>query len=94
MGNGRVMWSTGLLAGLYLLVLVLAVMMVNNRHQARHLFLELQQVERERDVLNAEWSRLRLEKSALLNDVHVERQAKRVLGMQRPQAGNIRIIRE
>jgi len=88
------MWSTGVMAGLYLLVLVLAVMVVNNRHQSRHLFLELQQVERERDVLNAEWSRLRLEKSALLSDVRVERQAKRVLGMQRPQAGNIRIIRE
>lgn len=88
------MWSTGVIAGLYLLVLVLAVMVVNNRHQSRHLFLELQQVERERDVLNAEWSRLRLEKSALLNDVRVERQAKRVLGMQRPQASSIRIIQE
>jgi cell division protein FtsL len=79
---------------LYVLVVVLAVVVVVNRHHSRQLFVDYQQLEKERDALNASWSRLTLERSTRLNQVYVERRAKRDLGMQKPLAEKIRIIRE
>ncbi|CAA6807108.1 MAG: Cell division protein FtsL [uncultured Thiotrichaceae bacterium] len=87
-------WEFGGVAALYVLVVVMAVMVVANRHHARQLFVEYQQLEKERDVLNASWSRLTLERSTRLNQVYVERRAKRELGMNKPSSDNIRIIRE
>lgn len=79
---------------LYVLVIGMALMVVANRHHARQLFAELQKLEKERDELGAEWSRLKLEQSTLLNQVHVETRAKAELKMQKPTADNIRVIRE
>ncbi len=79
---------------LYLLVMVLALMVVSNRHESRKLFAELQKLEKQRDELSANWSRLKLEQSTLLNQVHVETEAQEKLGMQKPLAENIKVIRE
>lgn len=79
---------------LYVLVIGMALLVVANRHHARQLFTELQKLEQERDELIAEWSRLKLEQSTLLNQVHVENRAKQDLKMQKPSADNIRVIRE
>lgn len=79
---------------LYALVIGMALLVVANRHHARQLFAELQKLEQERDELIAEWSRLKLEQSTLLNQVHVETRAKQDLKMQKPSADNIRVIRE
>ncbi|PIE00536.1 MAG: cell division protein FtsL [Thiothrix nivea] len=87
-------WRLGGIIALYVLVVTLAVMVVVNRHHARQLFVDYQRLERERDELNASWSRLTLERSTRLNQVYVERQAKRELGMQKPAPEKIRIIRE
>ena len=84
---------SGLLV-LYFAVIVLAIMVVGNRHQARQLFVEFQQLEKTRDQLNADWSRLILEQSTQLNQVHVESHAGKVLGMQKPTAESIRVIHE
>lgn len=83
-----------LLALLYILVVGMALLVVANRHHARELFAELQKLEQERDELVAEWSRLKLEQSTLLNQVHVEMRAKQELNMQKPQADQIGVIRE
>ncbi len=87
-------WRLGGIIVLYVSVVTLAVMVVVNRHQARQLFVDYQQLEKERDILNASWSRLTLERSTRLNQVYVERQAKRELGMQKPASEKIRVIRE
>lgn len=79
---------------LYVLVIGMALLIVANRHHSRQLFAELQKLEKERDELSAEWSRLKLEQSTLLNQVHVETQAKQGLKMQKPSAENIKVIRE
>lgn len=79
---------------LYLLVMILALMVVSNRHESRKLFAELQKLEKQRDELSANWSRLKLEQSTLLNQVHVETEAQEKLGMQKPLAENIKVIRE
>ncbi|HRJ51660.1 MAG TPA: cell division protein FtsL [Candidatus Thiothrix moscowensis] len=90
MNRGRLL-GLGLL---YLLVIGMALMVVANRHEARQLFAELQKLEKENAELSAEWSRLKLEQSTLLNQVLVESRAKQELGMQKPSADNIRVIRE
>lgn len=87
-------WQSLATVLLYILVIILAVMVVANRHQARQLFSELQQLQKERDQLNANWSRLMLEQSTQLNQVRVEDQAKNVLGMRKPTAENTQVIRE
>ncbi|MGB0846917.1 MAG: cell division protein FtsL [Thiolinea sp.] len=87
-------WQAGSLSVLYVLVIVLALTVVANRHYARQLFVDFQQLEKKRDELNANWSRLTLEYSTRLNQVYVERSAKRELGMQKPSADKIRIVRE
>ncbi|MFI0397946.1 MAG: cell division protein FtsL [Thiolinea sp.] len=87
-------WQSLATVLLYMLVIILAVMVVANRHQARQLFSELQQLQKERDQLNANWSRLMLEQSTQLNQVRVEDQAKNVLGMRKPTAENTQVIRE
>jgi cell division protein FtsL len=79
---------------LYALVIGMALLVVVNRHHSRELFAELQRLEKERDELSADWSRLKLEQSTLLNQVHVEIRSKEVLKMQKPSAGNIKVIRE
>ncbi len=87
-------WQFGGVVTLYVLVVVMAIVVVVNRHHARQLFVEYQQLEKERDKLNASWSRLTLERSTRLNQVYVERRAKRELGMKKPSSANIRVIRE
>nr|CAA6830228.1 MAG: Cell division protein FtsL [uncultured Thiotrichaceae bacterium] len=87
-------WQFGGLITLYVLVVSMAILVVVNRHHARQLFVEYQQLEKERDTLNASWSRLTLERSTRLSQVHVERRAKRELNMRKPSSDNIRIIRE
>ncbi|MBU0656648.1 MAG: cell division protein FtsL [Gammaproteobacteria bacterium] len=82
------------LAFLYLLVIGLALVVVANRHQARQLFAEVQKLEKENAEISADWSRLKLEQSTLLNQVFVESRAKQELGMQKPSADNIKVIRE
>ena len=65
-----------------------------NRLDATRLFAEVQKLEQERDSLRADWSRLKLEHSTLLNQVHVETQAKESLGMKKPAANELKVIRE
>ena len=45
---------------LYIMVITAALWLVQNRHTSRQLFMELQTLEKERDRLSAEWSRLKL----------------------------------
>ncbi len=70
-----------LLAGL----LISAVAVVALRHESRHLFVELQAAEAQRDQVNVEWSRLQLEQAWLAESGRIERQAEAKLGMHRPE---------
>lgn len=79
---------------LYFAVIILSIQVISNRHEARQLFIQLQKLEKERDRLSTDWSRLKLEQSAQLNQVRIEQKATRQLSMRKPPAGSIRIIRE
>lgn len=87
-------WRLILLAISFVAIIFIAVKTVVQRHEARSLFVEMQKLEKERDVLAAQWSRLKLEQGTVLNQVSVERQARWDLGMKTPKASEVKMIRE
>jgi cell division protein FtsL len=87
-------WQFPLLLILFVLVVFTAIKTVSQRHEARSQFVKLQTLEKERDKLAAQWSRLKLEQSTMLNQVRVERLASRDLNMQIPKPSEKRMIRE
>ena len=87
-------WNLPVLVLLFSSTIWLAVSVVENRHEARALYSELQQLEKERDELNSTWSRFRLEKSTLLNHAVIERRARDYLNMKKPDAIDIKVIQE
>jgi len=87
-------WKLILLPVLFVAVIFVAIKTVVYRHEARSLFVEAQRLGKERDVLAAQWSRLKLEQATALNQVSVERQARWDLGMHIPKTSDIQMIRE
>ena len=87
-------WRFPVLILMFTSIISLVISVVENRHQARHLYTELQILEKQRDELNLTWSRLRLEKSATLNHARIERQARDNLNMKMPDVVDIKVIRE
>jgi len=87
-------WKLVAFLGLYLGVIFAAIQVVTQRNYTRTLFVEAQKVQQQRDALTAEWSQLKLQQGTDLNEVRVESQARRELGMHIPRAVDIRVIRE
>jgi len=87
-------WQLSLLLVLFVAVVFTAIKTVSQRHEARSQFVKLQKLEKERDKLAAQWSRLKLEQSTMLNQVRVERLASRDLNMQMPKPSEKKMIRE
>ncbi|KAG1661905.1 Peptidoglycan D,D-transpeptidase FtsI [Nymphon striatum] len=56
--------------------------------------MKLQVLEKERDKLAAQWSRLKLEQGTALNQVRVEQYARWDLEMKIPKASEIKVVRE
>jgi len=92
--GGAFNWQLPLLLMLFVSVVFVAIKTVSQRHEARSQFVKLQQLEKERDKLAAQWSRLKLEQSTMLNQVRVERLASRDLNMQIPKPSEKKMIRE
>lgn len=87
-------WKVLLVMVLYASIIIFAIKVVMNRHEARNLFSELQQLEKERDVQTALWSRLKLEEGTLLNQVVVETRARKEMKMRVPRQSDIKVIHE
>jgi cell division protein FtsL len=87
-------WQLPLLVILFVTVIFVAIKTVVHRHESRTLFMQLQVLEKERDKLSAQWSRLKLEQGTMLNQVRVEQNARWELGMQMPKTSEIKMIRE
>jgi cell division protein FtsL len=90
MNRGR--FSTVLL----LLVAITAsgVWVVHTKYLTRMHFSQLQDLRAQRDALDVQWNRLRLEEAALSTDVRVERKARDELGMYLPRVGDVMLIEE
>lgn len=85
-------WMMVGLPVLWLAVLASAIAVVRARHEARTLFVQLEQVSAERDRLNIEWGQLQLEQSAWSNHGFVERVASDRLRMTLPRPDEVRIV--
>jgi cell division protein FtsL len=68
---------------------VTAVKLVLSKHQNRTLFVELQALEKDRDVLNREWGRLQLEQATWGTHGRVEELAAEKLSMHRPETQSV-----
>ena len=73
-------------------ILTSSVACVYTRHEARKLFVELQELEKERDELEIEWGKLRIEQSAWASHARVENMARDSLEMIEPQPQTVMAI--
>ena len=85
-------WMMLALPVLWLALLASAIAVVRARHEARALFVQLEQLSAERDRLNIEWGQLQLEQSAWSNHGFVERVAHDKLQLVLPQPAEVRIV--
>lgn len=92
MSRGKVV-ALGAVAA-WVAVLAIALATVHARHDARKLFVELQQLQQERDELDIDWGRLRLEQSTHATHALIENVAREQLQMSVPGAAEIVILRE
>ena len=70
-----------------------AVGVVFARHRHRQLFVELNRLEKARDELNVEFSRLQLEQATWAESTLIDRTARERLGMVLPKAYEIVVVR-
>jgi cell division protein FtsL len=83
-------WPIALL--LWCAVLASAAGAVWTRHRARELFVELEQLNRERDQLDVAWGQKQLELSSWSQHAQVENTARRRLGMTVPDPAAIQVV--
>jgi cell division protein FtsL len=67
---------------------------VHAKYLTRIHFVQLQELRTQRDALDVEWNRLRLEEAALSSHVRVERKARDELGMYPPRIDDTLLIEE
>lgn len=74
-------------------VIISAVGVIYSKHLSRNEFIQLQQLEKQRDLLNEEWGRLLLEQSTWGSPNRVEQQASSRLEMIVPKADMTVVIK-
>jgi len=77
---------------LSLLVVLSAVSVAYVKFLTRAEFVRLQEARTERDALDVEWGRLRLEEASLIAHSRLEDRARQELGMHSPQAAEVRVL--
>lgn len=70
------------------------IAVVHAKYQTRIHFAQLQDLRAQRDALDVEWNRLRLEEAALSTHVRIERKARDALGMYQPRVDDVLLIEE
>ncbi|MGD8672148.1 MAG: cell division protein FtsL [Thiogranum sp.] len=78
---------------LLLAVIATAISAAYAKHQSRKLFIELQELEEQRDAMNVEWGQLQLEQSTYTTHGRVEGAARERLDMQVPAPQQVTILR-
>jgi cell division protein FtsL len=81
-----------LLLVLWCAVLASAAGTVWTRHRARELFVELEQMNRERSRIEVTWGQLQLEQSYWSQHAQVENTARRRLDMRPPDPAAIQVV--
>ena len=86
-------WQLAMVAALWFAALAVGLGCVYTRHQARVLFVELQQLAATRDALDIEWGRLRIEQSALATHGRIDQIARARLNMIEPDPERVPLVR-
>lgn len=73
---------------------VTALAIVYTKHESRKVFVELEQLARERDELNIEWGQLQIEQSTWATHGRIEQVATEDLELIRPPASEIYVIED
>lgn len=81
-----------LVLALALVCVISAMALVYTKHEARKLFVELEQLTVARDELNIEWGQLQIEQSTWATHGRIERVATEDLALTRPLATEIFVI--
>ncbi|MBD3609485.1 MAG: cell division protein FtsL [Gammaproteobacteria bacterium] len=74
-------------------VLFSAVGVVYTNHMERVLFIELQALQNQRDILSQDWGRLQLEQSTWATHARIEGIARQRLKMSQPNFNEVVVIR-
>lgn len=77
---------------LLLAVVVTAMAAAYAKHQSRKLFVELQNLQEQRDAMNVEWGQLQLEQSTYTTHGKIEGAARERLHMHLPATQQVTII--
>ncbi|WP_072754803.1 cell division protein FtsL [Thermomonas hydrothermalis] len=80
------------IAALVLANVVTALLIVRDRHAHREAFIELTRLEKQRDELNIEFSRLQLEQATWAESNRVDQVARTRLGMVFPRSEDIVVV--
>ncbi len=89
-GNNR---QYGLMLGLLLLVFITAVAIVYVIHYQRNLFINLQQLQQDKDDMIVEWGKLQLEENTWSTTSRIEKVATKQLDMKVPKSDDIIFIK-
>jgi cell division protein FtsL len=81
-----------LAGGVALVLLVSSIGVIWSKHQSRTTFIELQQLQAERDRLDIEWGQLKIQQSYSATPGRVEQVAYAELKMITPRALDVRIV--
>ena len=73
--------------------LISAIGVLHARYRHRQLFVDLSRLEKNRDELNIEFSRLQLEQATWAESNRVDQIARTRLGMKTPESADIVVIR-
>lgn len=79
---------------LAIVCVISAIALVYTKHESRDLFVELEQLTRERDELNIEWGQLQIEQSTWATHGRIERVALEELALTRPKSTEIYLIEQ
>jgi len=90
------MRAVGIFSLLILLaaVLVSAIAVVWTRHQSRTLFVQLSQLQRDRDALNIEYGQLELEQATWAEPRRIDSEARTKLSMFAPRPQDVQLVRQ
>lgn len=69
-----------------------ALSVVKSRHESRKLFVQLQEMEKQRDLMNMNWGRLQLEQATWGTHSRIEEVAREKLEMELPATENINLV--
>lgn len=93
--KGRVtLFELAVAGALAAAVIVSGVALIRAEHDARQLFAELEELNREQDRLQIDWGRLQIEQSTLASHSRIESLARERLELDAPDAGQVVVVAE